>query len=121
MRAISRVAAALLALAAGGAMAQAAGDRVLGQWGDGLWYPARVQQVEDKNYHVAFDDGDVAVLRRSQLRDLDWKAGTRLQCNWQNRGRYYPGTIEDMKGETLVFRYDDGYKETITVSRCRSD
>ena len=114
--------ASVLALAATGALAQNAGDRVLAKWGgDGLFYPGRVQQVEDKNYVVAFDDGDIATVRKADLREVDWKPGSRLQCNWKNQGRYYPGRVEEMKGESIVFLYDDGYRETITISRCRSN
>jgi hypothetical protein len=111
-----------LALLAGTAHAQTAGDRVLAQWeADGMWYPARITAVKGREVHVAFDDGDVAVLGALQLRDLDWTRGSRLQCNWRNQGRFYDGTVDYIDGERIDFRYDDGDRETMTISRCRSE
>lgn len=110
-----------LAVLAGGAAAQQAGDRVLARWAaDGMWYPARVTSVEGGGVHVAYDDGDVAVVAAADVRLVDWRVGSRLQCNWKNQGAYYTGTVGAKNGETITFRYDDGYTETITISRCRS-
>src|SRR5690242_4886174 len=92
------------------AIAQTKGDRVLGRWpADGLWYPARVQSVGPEGVEIAFDDGDVATVTKSDLRAPNWKAGTRLQCNWKNQGKYYNGKIETISGETIEVLYDDGY------------
>ena len=110
-----------LALAASGTLAQAKGDRVLAQWeGDGMWYPARITAVEGRAIHVAFDDGDIAVVGSLQVRAVDWTAGTRVQCNWRNRGQYYGGVIALREGERIDVRYDDGDTETMTIGRCRS-
>jgi hypothetical protein len=111
----------LLACMATVAAAQASGDRVLARWAaDGMWYPARVTSVEGGGVHVAYDDGDVAVVGASDVRRVDWRVGSRLQCNWKNQGAYYSGTVGAKNGETITFRYDDGYTETMTISRCRS-
>jgi DNA repair protein Crb2 Tudor domain len=108
-------------LLAGGVSAREAGDRVLARWGaDGMWYPARVSAVQGGNISVAYDDGDVAVLDATGVRAIYWTQGTRLQCNWKNQGVYYGGEVAAMEGETITFHYDDGYSETITISRCRS-
>jgi hypothetical protein len=85
-----------------------------------MWYPARVSAVQGGHVSVAYDDGDVAVLVAGDVRALDWHAGSRLQCNWKNQGAYYGGEIAAMDGETITFHYDDGYTETMTISRCRS-
>ena len=111
----------VLALVAGVAAAQQAGDRVLAIWAaDGMWYPARVTSVQGGGVHVAYDDGDVAVVEAADVRLIDWRVGSRLQCNWKNQGAYYSGTVGAKNGETITFRYDDGYTETMTISRCRS-
>ena len=113
--------AALLAMLAGHAWAQATGDRVLAQWdADGMWYPARITAVEGRTIHVAFDDGDLATVGALQVREIDWRAGSRVQCNWRNQGRYYGGSITFMEGERIDVRYDDGDSETMTIGRCRS-
>ena len=110
-----------LALAAGHVHAQQAGDRILAQWeADGMWYPARITAVEGRSIQVAFDDGDIATVGALQVRPVDWRVGTRVQCNWQNRGQYYPGTITLIEGERIDVRYDDGDRETMTIGRCRS-
>ncbi len=103
-------------------LASAAGARVLAIWpADGLWYPGEVVAVLDADVKVSFDDGDVLMVRKSQVRSLDWTRGSRLQCNWKNKGKYYPGTVQGMQGEEIELLYDDGYRELMTVSRCRSE
>lgn len=102
--------------------ASAEGARVLANWpADGLWYPGKVVAVVDADVKVSFDDGDVLVVRKSQVRSLDWTRGSRLQCNWKNQGKYYPGIVQSMQGEEIELLYDDGYRELMTVSRCRSE
>jgi hypothetical protein len=111
----------LFALLAGGVAAREPGDRVLARWAaDGMWYPARVSAVRGNEVSVAYDDGDVAVVEAADVRAVDWRTGSRLQCNWKNQGAYYAGRVGAMEGETITFRYDDGYTETMTISRCRS-
>jgi hypothetical protein len=110
-----------LALSATAALARDVGDRVLAVWSaDGMWYPARITAVTGREVTVAFDDGDVAILDAADVRAVDWATGSRLQCNWQNHGQYYWGKVLSMEGERITFLYDDGYKETMTISRCRS-
>ena len=122
MRTTLRMLALGMLLACGTAGAHAPGDRVLAVWaGDGWWYPARVQSVAGGAVHVAFDDGDVAAVAGADVRAFDWHVGSRLQCNWKNQGAYYGGVVATMTGETIQFQYDDGDRETMTVSRCRGD
>ncbi|MGH8028404.1 MAG: tudor domain-containing protein [Arenimonas sp.] len=120
VRNVMRALVALGLLFAGTVLARAPGDRVLARWsGDGLWYPARISQIAGGDVGVAFDDGDVAVVGAADVRGIDWHPGTRLQCNWKNQGRYYSGAVAAMEGEQITFHYDDGYDETMTISRCR--
>jgi hypothetical protein len=109
------------ALFAANAIARDIGDRVLARWTpDDMWYPARITDVSGREVTVAYDDGDVAIMDAADVRALDWRVGSRLQCNWKNQGPYYWGEVVAMAGEEITFHYDDGYKETMTVSRCRS-
>ena len=110
----------VLILTATLAFAWQAGDRILGQWGDGYWYPATISSQEGAGFSVNFDDGDTAVLPASKIRSINWKVGTRVQCNWKNSGRYYQGTITEMDGDSIHISYDDGDQEDSTISYCRS-
>jgi len=109
---------AILLFAAGGGAS--AGDRVLGQWHDGLWYPATVRSVIGGELQLAFDDGDRRTANLSQVRPVDWNVGTRVQCNWKGHGKYYPGVIGRKDGDQVFINYNDGDKELTTIGRCRS-
>ena len=96
------------------------GDRVIARWAfDGLWYPARVTDVAGREVTVKYDDGKVAIMDAADVRALDWRIGSRLQCNWKNLGPYYWGEVVAIEAEVITFLYDDGYKETLPVGRCR--
>lgn len=104
------------------ASAQVEGDRVLAVWdADGYWYPGEIDYVDRQGIHIAFDDGDEAVVGRNEVRRVDWRAGSRLECNWKNEGEYFEGRVNWMRGESMEFLYDDGFREQITISRCRSN
>ena len=114
-------AALVLALLAGAAIAREPGDRVLARWApDGYWYPARLTDVAGREATVKYDDGKVAIMDAADVRAIDWRAGSRLQCDWRGLGNYYAGKVAAMEGESITFHYDDGYKESLTASRCRS-
>lgn len=102
------------------AKANQVGDRVLGQWTDEMWYPARIHSIEGDAIDLNFDDGDISVVEPSQVRPIDWQEGTRVECNWQNGGTYYEGVIAKMEGDRIHIQYDDGDEEDATISRCRS-
>ena len=87
---------------------------------DGLWYPGEVEYVDRQGIHIIFDDEDEATVARNEVRRLNWRVGSRLECNWQNGGEYYPGRVNSMRGERIDFAYDDGAREQLTVSSCRS-
>lgn len=100
--------------------AQKAGDRVLGQWSDGLWYPARIQSVDGSRIRLSFDDGDLGTVAPDQIRPINWGVGSRLECNWKNQGKYYPGAIAQKNGDQIFVNYDDGDREQTVIGRCRS-
>lgn len=120
MKSAKAIAVILFALGVTAAFAWNVGDRILGQWTDGLWYPAKVAGVQDGKFAVTFDDGDVGVLASAQIKRIDWRVGTKVQCNFRNAGLYYPGTITQMRGEVIHISYDDGDQEGATISRCRA-
>jgi hypothetical protein len=97
-----------------------AGDRVLAQWsGDAFWYPGTVQGAEGGRLHVCFDDGDREWLPPEKLAPLDVKAGDRVFGRWQHGPIFYPGRVTRRDGEKIDIQYDDGDRETTTVSMVR--
>jgi Lamin-B receptor of TUDOR domain len=101
--------------------APTAGDRILARWpADGLWYPAKVQSVKADGVNVSYDDGDLALVKTADIKKVDWQVGSKLECNWHNKGKYFPGKIATMQAEIIEFHYDDGDAEQMTISRCRS-
>lgn len=109
-----------LVLLAPEALAQSAGDRVLGKWSDGMWYPATVGSVSGSKVSLKFDDGDKATVDADDVRAIHWKVGTKVQCNWKGKGSYYKGVISSKNGESVHIKYDDGDEEDTTIGRCRS-
>ncbi len=111
----------VLGLISGVLHAQDSGDRVLALWADdGYWYPATVRSV-DRRVNLVFDDRTEATVRKSEARRIDWDVGTKLECNWQNKGQFFSGAIVRMRGESISVRYDDGDSERLTISRCRAN
>lgn len=95
------------------------GDRVIGQWSDGEWYPATVKSSDRNGYKLTFDDGDTAVVTKHQIHPFNWRNGSRVQCKWQNGSLYYTGVIASINGRSLNINYDDGDRETTTTQACR--
>lgn len=108
----------LVCMASSNAVAQS-GNKILAKWSDG-WYVGTVVQEDGDTFGVIFDDGDVALVAKSGIRPLDWRAGTRVQCNWQGAGIYYWGTIVQLSASSVSIHYDDGDKEVTVVGRCRT-
>lgn len=96
------------------------GERCLGQWSDGYWYPATIVNAVDDAYTVAFDDGDSANLTESQIKVIYWTVGTAVECNWNSSGTYYPGRITKKSGDSIHVSYDDGDEEDTVIEKCRS-
>ena len=119
-RAISCLVFATAMLFAGTAFANSPGDLVLAKWGDGNYYPARVAEVNDGKVLVSFYDGDVGEVANADVKKFDWKEGSKVQCEWKAKGKYYSGTIKKMKVEWVHISYDDGDQEETGIGRCRS-
>lgn len=120
MKSIRRAVLSVLIITATALWAWDTGDRCLGQWSDGYWYPATVVNTGEGVYNVAFDDGDSAALSDSQIRSIDWNVGSAIECNWKGGGSYYPGTITKKSGDSIHMSYEDGDEEDTTIGKCRS-
>lgn len=103
------------------APAQTAGDWVLGDHkGSGYWFSGIAKKIEGNNIKILYDDGGRETVNISKVRPYDWVIGMPIQCNYQGKGDWYPGTIASLAGEKIGIAYNDGDKETTKTGRCRS-
>ena len=101
------------------AFAFSKGDRVLGLWEDGFWYPATVVNVDGGVLTLSFDDGDVVTIDSERVEALDWQAGVKVECRWPLNGKNYPGVLVKRDGENVRIVYDDGDKADLHIGKCR--
>jgi hypothetical protein len=123
MKILGSVAAAACMVASGlcGAQAQTQGDWVLARYkGGAYWYPGVIQSVTGDRISVAYDDGDRETLNLADVRPYTWAIGTRVECNFQGAGKWYPGVIASLAGESVGINYDDGDRERTKTGRCRA-
>jgi predicted Zn finger-like uncharacterized protein len=104
-----------------GELPWSAGDRVLAHWPPEMFfYPARIEEITESIFlSVAYDDGEHAHLLPPQVRALDLKQGDRVHARWQGGPNYYPGRIDEMNGDDIHVRYDDGETEWTTIGMVR--
>lgn len=96
------------------------GQRVLAQWSPEVYfYPGVIKSIKGSKYQVEFDDGDQAAVTAEQIASLDIKVGSRVFGRWKGGPAYFPGKVDQMNGEEIHIRYDDGDEEWTTISLVR--
>ncbi len=97
------------------------GDRVLAIWPQevGLLYPGVVVTSSGNAMEVQFDDGGRATLTPDQIKPLNIRVGQRIQCRWKGGPQYFPGVISSQNANAIGIDYDDGDKESTSVSLIR--
>ena len=95
------------------------GDRVLAKWYDSFFYPGRVQAVSGNSCRIAFDDGDSAEVHCAHMLTPDINVGSRVFGRLRTGPAYYPGVVNQQKGEKILIRYDHGEDEWTTWSMVR--
>ena len=96
-----------------------AGDRVLGCWFDGFWYPGIILSIEGRRVHVLFDDNDQAFLTWDRLKPLAIAVGDHIFCRWKGGPFYHPGEVRRQHGERIFVVYEDGREEWSSVRLIR--
>lgn len=97
------------------------GDRVLAKWKDKVWwYPATISQITDSAYILKYDDGDTGDVSVESVKKINWKVGSRVNCNWKKTGKYFWGKITRKSGDSIHISYDDGDQEDAKIGQCRS-
>ena len=101
-----------------------AGDVVWAEWQPNDWYHGKIAKVDGKDFHIAFDDGDRAVVDVSKIavdrvpkKDLV-KVGTRVLAKFQQTD-FYPGKIVKIDGDRYDIKFDDGDADTVALDELR--
>ena len=96
------------------------GDHVLVNWShDSYWYPATIKKIDGSRYYILFDDGDKEWTTAERITTEEIKVGSKVFANWKKKGHYYPGRVTQRNGDRIHIQYDDGDKETTTISVVR--
>ena len=95
------------------------GDRVLAPWEPQFLYAGTLREVRDGEAHVGFDDGDSGWVPLSEVRPLQVEIEQFVLCRKEMGNLFYPATVEDVSGETVHVRFDDGGAEWTTVAAVR--
>jgi hypothetical protein len=97
------------------------GTNVLARWPLEDWfYPGTVMSVQRGRYLIAYRDGTSSFLERSDLRPDSIAAGSRVFCNWQFLGAYFPGRVVSRNGDRIEVAYDDGDFESTNLTCVRT-
>ncbi len=101
------------------------GDIVFAEWQVNGWYHGTVGDLcEEDSFMIFFDDGDTKCCPSSIIvKDVippktSVLPGKRVLAQWSD-GRYYPGTVSVISGDTFNINFDDGDKGKVTLSQIR--
>ena len=95
------------------------GDRVLAKWNDSYFYPGQVRDIQGDGCLVVFYDGEALWVHFAHVLVFDIKVGSRVFCRVKGGPNFFPGTINQQKGETLLIRYETGEEEWSSISMVR--
>src|SRR5947207_8826837 len=95
------------------------GERVLGKKLDSYFYPGVVREINENGCLVVFDDGDASWVHHAHVLKQDIQIGSRVFCRNKNAPIFAPGTVNQLKGETVRVRYDQGEEEWTSVAMLR--
>jgi hypothetical protein len=84
------------------------GATVLGFWDESqAYFIATVVEQKGTDFLVVFEDGDMATLPATKIKDNTLKVGSKVTSRWTD-GEYYDGTISKAVGRAFYIKYDDG-------------
>jgi hypothetical protein len=90
------------------------GDRVWAPWDSGMLFVGTVDQIQDNDVHIHFDNGNRGWVLREQLVPLQIPVGLRVLGRWKMGSLFYAGVVAKVQGERLFIKYDDGDREWTT-------
>ena len=84
------------------------GATVLGWWEESQhFFIATLVEKKGTDFVVVFEDGDMATLPATKIKENTLKVGSKVTSRWTD-GEYYPGTISKAVGRAFYIKYDDG-------------
>jgi hypothetical protein len=95
------------------------GERVLAKKIDSYFYPGVVREISDNGCLIVFDDGDAGWAHFAHVLYQDIKIGSRVFCRTKDASVFAPGTVNQLKGETIRVRYDQGEEEWTSIAMLR--
>lgn len=95
------------------------GERVLAKKADSYFYPGVVREINEHGCMVVYDDGEAAWVHHAHVLAQDIKIGSRVFCRAKNAPVFAPGTVNQLQGETVRVRYDQGEEEWTSISMLR--
>ena len=95
------------------------GERVLAKKPDSYFYPGVVREISENGCLIVFDDGDAGWVHFAHVLAPDIKIGSRVFCRNKNASVFSPGTVNQLKGETVRVHYDQGEEEWTSISMLR--
>ena len=95
------------------------GDRVLVSGRDGFSYPGQVLSIDGDRTFVSFFDGRHGWLKPDEIRPLRFAPGMDLQCRRAAGEEYLPAVLEQVTGDVLRVKYDDGSREQTLIRLVR--
>ncbi len=95
------------------------GEHVLVCWHDLFWYPGVILAVNDDQYQIFFDDGNIGAVTADKVRPVTIGVGDRVLCRWKGGPTYYAGEITSKQGEVIHINYEDGDEETTLLRLVR--
>lgn len=99
-------------------------SRVWGEWVPGRWYPGRIAGARGPYRFVKFDDSGEAWIDTQRIvaapegPDPVLMPGQRVVAEWQP-GAWYPGAIDELRGNEFHVRFDDGGEGTYRATQIR--
>jgi hypothetical protein len=95
------------------------GDRILARVADDCWYPADILTIDGDRVTLQYLAGAQGFVTPELIKPLEVGVGLRVEGRWRGGDTYFPGVIDQERGERIHIRYDDGDGEWTTVRLIR--
>jgi hypothetical protein len=98
------------------------GDRVWAPWDCRLLYAGTVDQLQDTEVHVHFDDGKSGWVQFIQVMPLEIPVGLRV-LGWKQqilkldeKSKFCPGVVSKVNGDSIFIVFQDGEQAWMTTA-----